>query len=273
MKGGVGKTTLATNVAYCLVQHEKKKVLVIDIDPQFNATQCFFSGDQFVDYMQKGGNTILDLFEGDVVKVSTVEGADTKKAKQFIDITPQKIKDNLYILPGNLNLYKIEISAGSGKESRLKKYLDEIDKQYHFDYVIVDTPPTPSIWMTSALLASQFYIIPVKPDPLSYTGISLLQNIIAQKKEDLDLEIKCLGIVLSMVETNTVVYRKCLDTINGNKFWKPLLFQSNLSKRTDIPKYQLNQKLILDLDLSDIKLKITQIVSEMIKRIESYENK
>lgn len=52
MKGGVGKTTLSTNVAHCLATRENCKVLVVDIDPQFNATQCFFSGDKYIEYLK-----------------------------------------------------------------------------------------------------------------------------------------------------------------------------------------------------------------------------
>lgn len=179
MKGGVGKTTLSTNVAHCLATRENSKVLVVDIDPQFNATQCFFSGDKYIEYLKKKGKTILDLFQENIANISTVDGVTGIKSFNYSDIKPVQILENLFMLPGNLNLYQIEISLGSGKENRLKKYLDEINKIYHFDYVIIDTPPTPSIWMVSALLASDYYIIPVKPDPLSYTGIELLQNIIS----------------------------------------------------------------------------------------------
>lgn len=221
MKGGVGKTTLSTNVAHCLATRENCKVLVVDIDPQFNATQCFFSGEKYFNYLKNNGKTILDLFQERVNDISTVDGVTEIKDFEYSDIAPVKIQDNLFVLPGNLNLHKIEISAGSGKENRLKKYLDEINKIYHFDYVIIDTPPTPSIWMVSALLASDYYIIPVKPDPLSYTGIELLQNIIFRKKKDLDLNIKCMGIVLTIVEEGNIVYNKCLETIGKNGRGRP----------------------------------------------------
>lgn len=273
MKGGVGKTTLSTNVAHCLATRENSKVLVVDIDPQFNATQCFFSGDKYIEYLKNKGKTILDLFQENVANISTVDGVTETKSFNYSDIKPVQILENLYMLPGNLNLYQIEISAGSGKENRLKKYLDEINKIYHFDYVIIDTPPTPSIWMVSALLASDYYIIPVKPDPLSYTGIELLQNIISRKKRDLDLNIKCMGIVLTIVEEGTIVFNKCIETIGKNNQLKDLLYKKYLKKRTDIAKFQLNQQFILDQSKDDVKLSLTGIVQEMIKRINDDETK
>lgn len=233
----------------------------------------FFSGDNYYNYLKKGGNTILDLFQERINNISTVDGVKETKEFEYSDIVPVKILENLYIIPGNLNLYQIEISAGSGKENRLKKYLDEINKTYNFDYVIIDTPPTPSIWMVSALLASNFYIIPVKPDPLSYTGIELLQNIISRKKKDLDLNIKCMGIVLTIVEESNIVFKKCLETIGKNKQLKDLLYKKHLKKRTDIAKFQLNQQFILDLTKDDVKLSLTGIVKEMIKRIDEDETK
>lgn len=273
MKGGVGKTTLSTNVAHCLATRENYKVLVVDIDPQFNATQCFFSGDKYIEYLKNKGKTILDLFQENVANISTVDGVTGIKSFNYSDIKPVQILDNLFMLPGNLNLHQIEISAGSGKENRLKKYLDEINKIYHFDYVIIDTPPTPSIWMVSALLASDYYIIPVKPDPLSYTGIELLQNIISRKKGDLDLNIKCMGIVLTIVEEGTIVFNKCMETIGKKKQLKDLLYKKYLKKRTDIAKFQLNQQFILDQSKDDIKLSLTGIVQEMLKRINDDETK
>ena len=273
MKGGVGKTTLSTNVAHCLAIRENARVLVVDIDPQFNATQCFFSGDDYMKYLEEGGKTILDLFQPNSITVSTVDGVKDERQLTYSDIIPFKLQNNLYILPGNLNLYQIEICAGSGKENRLKRYLDEINEVYHFDYVIIDTPPTPSIWMVSALLASNYYVIPVKPDPLSYTGIDLLQNIIVQKKSDLDLKIECMGVVLTMVEKGTIVFQKCKDTIEANKKLKGLLYQKYLPKRTDIPKFQLNQQFILDQPRDDIKLNLVGVAQEMVKRIDDYEAK
>ena len=208
------------------------------------------------------------MFANDVVrKVSTVDGEKAAKNRAFKDIKPHKINDKLYILPGNLDLFKIEITAQSGWVNRLKIYLQEINKEYGFDYIIIDTPPTPSIWMTSALLASNYYVIPVKPDPLSLTGIDLLRSIIEQKKSDLDLSVKCIGLVLTMTEPATRVYGAAIRNIKKNKYWNKFLYKKELPKRIKIAEHQLDQKFIYDIGDPDLNLAITGIIKEMEDRI------
>lgn len=273
MKGGVGKTTLSTNVCYNLAVKEDKKVLLIDIDPQFNATQCFFSGDEYMSYKKEKKDTICSLFANGLVSdISTLDGEADPQFRSYKDIHPYKFKDNLYILPGDLTLYQIEMTAGSGYQNRLKKYLKEIDEDYKFDYVIIDTPPTPSIWMTSALLASDYYIIPVKPDPISFTGIDLLENVVRQKRSDFDINVECLGVVLTMVEKNTNIYKNAKDYIGDSK-WSKLLYQKELPKRVKVAQNQLEQKFILNLDDSELNLSLSGIIKEMEQRIDKYNNK
>ena len=271
MKGGVAKTTMAVNICHCLSSRENKKVLLIDVDPQFNATQCVLTGDEYMDYLQKGGDTILDVFtEDSTVVAGTVEGIHERKAKEMKDIRPVKVDGNWYVLPGNLNLFQLEMAGGSGKEYGIKQYIEEIQPSYQFDYVIIDTPPTPSVWMMSALIASDYYLIPVKPDPLSYTGIQLLEGIVKSRKKRFNLKLKCIGIIFTMVEKNTLVYAGAMDFINKSKMGG-LKFKKDITKHTAIAREITSKSYILDGRIDEAKTELTMIVKELIKRIEDEE--
>lgn len=267
MKGGVGKTTLSVNLADCLATRHSANVLLIDIDPQFNSTQCLMSTDEYIEHLKGKKDTIINVYDRNVRPIiSSVNGTEEKDPKKLDDIEPIKIKDNYYLLPGNLELYRIEMTPGEGRENKLNKYIKAINAKYNFDYIIIDTPPTPSIWMTSALLASDFYLIPVKPDPISFTGLDLLQSIINERKENLDLKIECCGVVLTMVEPTTRVYTDAVNFLNVGR-WKKFKFAKELPKRTQIARTQMSKTFILDLDDSDAKLNLTGITSELIKRV------
>lgn len=268
MKGGVGKTTLTINLADFLSKRENEKVLLIDIDPQFNSTQCLFNGEEYVKHLEDEKDTILKIFDDSVKrKISTVNGP-SNTVTELKDIKPFKISDKLHILPGNLELYKLEMASGSGKENKLKQYIEEINKLEKYDYVLIDTPPTPSVWMTSALIASDYYLIPVKPDPMSFVGIDLLENIVDQKKDAYNLSIKCLGLVFSMVERDdSVVYKNALINVNKDKKWKKLLFNKYIPKRTEIAKLQLEKRFILDSDDVNAKSSLAGIVREFKDRL------
>lgn len=267
MKGGVGKTTISVNIADCLSRRESAKVLLIDIDPQFNSTQCLLSPKDYIQYLKDGKDTIINVYDRSTrPTVGVIDGIAERKPKNLKDIKPIEIKKNLYLLPGNLELYRVEMIPGEGRENRLNKYLQEIDNEYKFDYVIIDTPPTPSIWMTSALLASGYYLIPVKPDPISFTGIDLLQSIIDDKKENLDLKIECCGIVLTMVEKETRVYKEAIAFLDKSR-WKKYKFKSELPKKTAIARDQLNKTFILDLNDATAKSSISSITSELISKV------
>ena len=267
MKGGVGKTTVSINIADCLAVRHNKKVLIVDIDPQFNATQCLFNTEQYMAHLKDKKDTILDIFDKETkIRVSAVDGASLENVKELTKIQPIMIKENLWAIPGNLQLYRIEIAPGEGRENRLKKYIES--KKEIYDYVIIDTPPTPSIWMTSALVASDYFLIPVKPDPLSITGIDLLKSIVEEKKDNLDLHAKCIGVVLTIVESRTKVYQSAKKFLSEHKYWSKFLFSKELNKRTELAGKQLNN-FILDLNDTTIKTSLNSIVNELIERIQN----
>jgi chromosome partitioning protein len=266
MKVGVGKTTLSINIADCLSKRYNKRVLLIDIDPQFNSTQCLFEVDKYVEHLKEKKDTITDIFDKNTkISVSTVEGSTKVQSKELKKIEPVKIKENFWAIPGNLELYRLEITPGEGRENRIKKYLELNSSKY--DFVILDTPPTPSIWMTSALIASNYYLIPAKADPISLTGIDLLENIVREKKDNLDLNIKCIGVVLTIVEHQTRVYKSAKEFLKKHKTWSKLLYSKELPKRTELAGKQLDNY-ILDLQDSVIKTALIGIVDELLTRID-----
>ena len=268
MKGGVAKTTLAVNVADCISRRHNKKVLLIDVDPQFNATQCLLNGDFYKAHIDNKGHTIIDLFD-DTPKttVSSVSGGSEKSPINKDEIKPIVITDNLHLIPGALNLYRLEMNGGQGRELRLKNYIQHLNDMIAYDYVIIDTPPTPSAWMSSALIASTHYLVPVKPEPLSATGIDLLQSVINRITSNYNLNLSCAGVVFTIVEGNTLVYRQAKKYIDNNSHWKGKRFNSSLSKRTEIARNQGAQTLILDGTIPDSKMQISQIAAELLNRI------
>lgn len=270
MKGGVAKTTLSLNIAHCLCTRHDMKVLVIDVDPQFNATQCLMSGNNYVKHIEKQKDTIISVFDRCLrPTVGIVNGPSQSTPQNLEDIVPHEVLSGFDLLPGALDLYRLEMAPGEGRENRLKRYLETVESFY--DYVIIDTPPTPSVWMTSALIASDYYVIPVKTDPISLTGIDLLHGIINEKKENFGLNIKCLGLVFTIVEENTVVFRRAKENLGANIRWKKLVFKKFLPKRTEVARQQLNQDFILSSNDPILKTSISNITNEFLLRINGNE--
>lgn len=268
MKGGVGKTTLALNVAHALARVHQKKVAVIDVDPQFNATQCLFSGDEYVGLLKNGADTIMCVFDTDITPVaSTVNGPSTSKPKELKNIVLQK-KQQLWALPGNIDLYRLEMVSGEGREFSLRRFIEENLQPNGFDYAIIDTPPTPSVWMTSALIASDFYVIPVKPDPLSMIGIDLLRSIIERRRRSYSLSIRCLGVVFTIVDRpDSVMFSTAKYNLSRDPFWKKYLFKKYLPKRAELARNQLDQPFILEMEDFELRKGLNEIVTQMLHEI------
>lgn len=206
MKGGVGKTTLAVNVAYALAYFHKKNVLIVDGDPQFNASQYLMSTQAYLEHLndpKKG--TLKDIFvPRRAGPVNTVTGTTKtiNKSKMSLAACTCSIFDGgqgrgkLDLIPSTLSLIEIETSK-RGTETKLKNYLKE--KATAYDYVIIDCPPTISIFTQAAILASDKYIVPIKPDPLSVVGLPLLERWLEEYTDDAGIKVTPVGLVFSLV--------------------------------------------------------------------------
>lgn len=181
-KGGVGKTTTSVNLSAALA-YMGKKVLLIDIDPQANATQGIG-----VD------RTALELTVYDAITQST----------PLNDIIISTDVENLQILPANIDLAGVEIELSqvkSGREQRLKTVLDPVKEQY--DFVIIDCPPALGLLNTNALTASDAVLIPVQCEYYALEGLTQLLNtiLLTQKVFNEDLTIE--GVLLTMLDSRT----------------------------------------------------------------------
>jgi chromosome partitioning protein len=206
MKGGVGKTTLAVNIGWALASEHGNRVLIVDADPQFNASSYLMTDDQYLKHTQnQSKHTILDIFmpkRHD--SISTVKGKKkaSKKGIPTLDSCAFRVFDSdeghLDVVPSTLALMEIEMSQ-RGTENRLRNFLR--DKKDAYDYVLIDCPPTISIFSQAALLASDKYIVPMKPDPLSSTGLPLLERWLDETTEAAGIEVEQIGIVFSLVRS------------------------------------------------------------------------
>lgn len=269
MKGGVGKTTMAVNLADCLNRRHGKRVLLVDLDPQFNATQCLYSGEEYVEKRMAGGHTIVDIFKDTPSQVvDPVSGPKEVELIKLEDIQPWKIRTGFEIVAGNLELFRLDIGGGEGRERRLERYLKKSKADEKYDYVIIDTPPTPSHFMNSALLASEYYLVPVKPEPLSRVGIDLLKGVINRVTENHGLDLECVGVVVTMGDARTIVLQQALAFLDNDDVWKDKRYKAVLPSRTIVAREQGSQKLLLDVGEVDSSRALAQIANEFLERLE-----
>jgi chromosome partitioning protein len=174
----------------------------------------------------------------------------------------------LWALPGNIDLYRLEMVAGEGREFSLKRFVEQKLAPEHFDYVIVDTPPTPSMWMTSALIASDYFVIPVKPDPLSMIGIDLLRSIIERRRKSYGLSLRCLGVVFTMVERpDSVVFSNAKANLLANEYWKNYVLTHYFPKRAELARNQTSQPFVLAMDDFDLRTSLLGLVQQLLEEM------
>lgn len=226
MKGGVGKTTLAVNLAWHMHQKEKCNVLLIDLDPQFNATQYVMDYKAFQDHRKKAG-TAADLLIDQPsldLRLKKVKSSP-RVALHNIRITDDKRLD---ILPSELGLAWV-VKNPAQMDYRLEKLLARVRDDY--DYVFVDCAPTDSVLTTMALTASNYLLIPMRPDRFSILGFAnLIETIKTFRSNCPDPhEVKVLGIVFTQVTGRSDVEQQAMDELSTEATKeKTHLFSSSL---------------------------------------------
>ena len=204
MKGGVGKTTITTNLAYYLAYEKNKRVLIIDFDPQANSSSAYLSFEDYEKLLDER-KVISEIF----TDIDRIVGPVSKKNPKLLTLddiitTVRRCQNGgvIDLISSELELSKVlERAGGSALEERLRLLLAEKKKRY--DYVLIDCSPTYSVLTTNALRASDNVLIPVKPDPFSARGIPMLLGRISQHNSlNPDNQVGILGIVFNMVKDN-----------------------------------------------------------------------
>lgn len=180
-KGGVGKTTTSVNLSACLA-YLGKKVLLVDIDPQGNASSGVG--------VNKGEiqQCIYDVLIDDVSVKETIQ--ETKV-------------ENLYIVPATISLAgaEIELVSTISREVRLKRALQEVQDLY--DYIVIDCPPSLGLLTINSLTASDAIIIPVQCEFYALEGLSQLLSTIRLVQKHLNKNLAIDGVLLTMFDART----------------------------------------------------------------------
>lgn len=249
LKGGVGKTTSAVAVAEILAEEERKHVLLIDLDPQTNATVTLISEERWAE-LDRNGRTIAQLFEDrlDAHKppkfeiesaiirhVSTVGDGIARLDLLASSIRLIEFQDRIPMiaLQGNYTTNPIEI---------LRAALSPVIGRY--DYIIIDCPPSLGTVTRNGLRISTGYVIPTIPDIVSTWGIYQIVDSVNRFALDIGRPIPALGIVATKVQQNNL-HSRIMSDLHAKRLGRfgepggltqPPLFTSNIPQTVDVAR-------------------------------------
>lgn len=229
MKGGVGKTTSVVEIATLLAKEHQKKVLIIDLDPQTNATLSFIT---------------LDMWEGlkDNATIADVLGMNRGASSRDdeYDINDAIIKNvggitNLDLIPSHLELTFLDLDLVSipARESILKNQIERANLQY--DFILIDCPPNLTLAPQNALIISDYIIVPVTPEIFPAIGLPLLVNRVNKWKRSFrDCNVEFLGVVFTKVDGRYSTHAQQMDALRRKNIIH--CFSTIIKQNADIGK-------------------------------------
>ena len=182
-KGGVGKTTTAINLSTCVAERGKK-VLLIDIDPQGNAT----SGVGMV--KQPTDKSVYDVIINE---------------EKMVNIIKPTVVKNLFVCPSSINLAaaEVELVPLMARETRLKKAIEALEEVQKYDYIFMDCPPSLGLVTLNAFAAANSVLVPIQCEYYALEGLGQLVNTIKLVQKNLNPDLEIEGVVMTMYDSRT----------------------------------------------------------------------
>lgn len=175
MKGGVGKSTLTANIGWYCAFHENLRVLMVDLDPQFNLSQYVLGNGRYEKHLEQDNPTVVGIFE------QHTPGSNALEANTAITRVEEWDDGSLiHLVPSELQL-AWTLKNPHGKEHLLRDFIQDVKSDY--DLVLIDCPPTESMLTTAAYMSSDYLVVPVRPEYLSTIGLPLLVRSLADHKK------------------------------------------------------------------------------------------
>ncbi len=197
MKGGVGKSTLAFNLAWHCSWYKNLKVLCIDLDPQANLSQYFLGEEDYLAFLHKPDTrTIVDIFEQfSAPSASSAAPTLTDPMEAIVNLHEWDDGSLLDLVPSRLEL-SWTLKNPTEKAQLLPRFIANIEESY--DLILIDCAPTESILTTAAYRSSRYVFVPVKPEFLATIGLPLLARSLKEFRQVYqDQEIEIAGIIFN----------------------------------------------------------------------------